>query len=406
MLRDYDVTIVGAGMVGASLACALAPSGLRIAIIEAVPLKNDYQPSYDDRGLTLSPSSKRILEHIDVWGDISSAISPIKKIHVSEQGRFGFTHLDASETNIKDLGYVVIARILGEALHEKMLSLKNISLICPAELKSFKRKDKMMTLEISNLGCSESITTGLLVAADGSQSLVRRLADIRIDKYDFGQTAIVANVTTQKPNQATAYERFTHHGPVALLPIDEYRSVLILTVATKNRNRYMSMADAQFIDGVETEFGRRLGKLEKVGQRRCYPIMFIEAVKQYQQQLILLGNAAHTIHPNSAQGFNLGLRDVAGLTECIFEAIEKRLNIDDISILEKYVSLRLSDQKRVIKFTNRLASIFYNKNPLLIPARCLAMLLLDTLPIVKKTFIQQTMGISGLQPRIVRGQHI
>ena len=103
MLRDYDVAIVGAGMVGASLACALAPSGLRIAIIEAVPLKNDYQPSYDDRGLTLSPSSKRILEHIDVWGDISSAISPIKKIHVSEQGRFGFTHLDASETNIKDL---------------------------------------------------------------------------------------------------------------------------------------------------------------------------------------------------------------------------------------------------------------------------------------------------------------
>jgi len=405
MLRDYDVTIVGAGMVGASLACALAPSGLRIAIIEAVPLKDDYQPSYDDRGLTLSPSSKRILEHIDVWGDISSAISPIKKIHVSEQGRFGFTHLDASETNIKDLGYVVIARVLGEALHEKILSLKNISLICPAELKSFKRNNEMMTLEISNLGYSESITTGLLVAADGSQSLVRRLADIRINKYDFGQTAIVANVTTQKLNQATAYERFTHHGPIAFLPIGKNRSVLIFTIANKDKNRYMSMADAQFIDGVETEFGRRLGKLEKIGQRRSYPIMFIEAVEQYHQQLILLGNAAHSIHPNSAQGFNLGLRDVAGLAECIFEAIEKGLNVDDISILEKYVSSRLSDQKRVIQFTDRLASSFYNKSPLLVPARCLAMLLLDTLPIVKKTFIQQAMGIAGLQPRIVRGQH-
>jgi 2-octaprenyl-6-methoxyphenol hydroxylase len=404
MSRDYDVVIIGAGMVGASLACALAPSGLRIAIIEAVTLKNDYQPSYDDRGLTLSPSSRRILEHIGVWQNVLPAINPIKKIHISEQGRFGFTHMDAAQTNNNDLGYVVVARSLGQALHKQMLSFENISLICPAELKSFKQSEEAMSIEISCSGRSELITSGLLVGADGSQSLVRRLAAINVKEHDFKQTAIVANVTTQKPNQATAYERFTHHGPVALLPIDKNRSVLVFTVATENAAQYMSIADTQFIDAVETEFGRRLGKIEQIGQRRSYPIMFIEAVEQYQQQLILLGNAAHSIHPNSAQGFNLGLRDVAGLAECVFAAIEKGLDIDDISILENYISLRLPDQQRVMRFTNRLASSFYNKNPLLIPARNLAMLMIDTLPIVKETFIKQAMGIAGLQPRAVRGQ--
>ena len=391
-------------MVGASLACALAPSGLRIAIIEAVTLKNDYQPSYDDRGLTLSPSSRRILEHIGVWQNVLPAINPIKKIHISEQGRFGFTHMDAAQTNNNDLGYVVVARSLGQALHKQMLSFENISLICPAELKSFKQSEEAMSIEISCSGRSELITSGLLVGADGSQSLVRRLAAINVKEHDFKQTAIVANVTTQKPNQATAYERFTHHGPVALLPIDKNRSVLVFTVATENAAQYMSIADTQFIDAVETEFGRRLGKIKQIGQRRSYPIMFIEAVEQYQQQLILLGNAAHSIHPNSAQGFNLGLRDVAGLAECVFAAIEKGLDIDDISILENYISLRLPDQQRVMRFTNRLASSFYNKNPLLIPARNLAMLMIDTLPIVKETFIKQAMGIAGLQPRAVRGQ--
>lgn len=404
MSRDYDVVIIGAGMVGASLACALAPSGLRIAIIEAVTLKNDYQPSYDDRGLTLSPSSKRILKHIGVWQNVLPAINPIKKIHISEQGRFGFTHLDASQTHNKELGYVVVARSLGQALHKKISSFENITLICPAELKSFKQSEEGMSVEISHSGRSELITSGLLVGADGSQSLVRRLAAINIKEHDFKQTAIVANVSTQKPNQATAYERFTHHGPVALLPIDKNRSVLVFTVATENAGRYMSMTDTQFINAVETEFGRRLGKFEQVGQRRSYPIMFIEALEQYQQQLILLGNAAHSIHPNSAQGFNLGLRDVAGLAECVFEAIEKGLDVDDISILVNYISLRLPDQKRVMRFTNRIASSFYNKNPLLIPARNLAMLMLDTLPVVKESFIQQAMGIAGLQPRVVRGQ--
>lgn len=404
MRHDYDIVIVGAGMVGASLACALAPSQLRIAIIEPVIFGDDQQPSYDDRGLTLSASSKRILEQINVWQQVHAFATSIKKIHVSEQGRFGFTHLDAEETGHSELGNIVVARSLGQALHKQMASFDNVKLICPAELKQFHREKESMSLEVSESGQIKTMTAGLLVGADGSRSLVRRLAGINTSEKDFKQTAIVANVTTQKPNNSTAFERFTPHGPIALLPIDKNRSVLVFTVERDSAEQYLAMSDEQFIKEVEIEFGRRLGMIEQIGQRRSYPLFFIEALEQYQQQLVLLGNAAHSIHPNAAQGFNLGLRDVAGLAECIFNRINKGYEISDICILEDYIELRQDDQKRIMQLSNKLASIFYNEFPVLSSARNAAMFALDIIPELKKSFMQTTMGFAGVQPRLVRGQ--
>ena len=403
MQRDYDVVIVGAGMVGASLACAIAPLGLKIAIIESVQLSNTEQSSYDDRGITLSPSSKRILDYIGVWQQVQQDVFPIKAIHVSEQGCFGFAHLYASEAGYSELGHVVIARSLGQAIHKQMLSFENVQLLCPAELKHFQQTDDVMQIEIVNSGKNETFTAGLLVGADGNRSLVRRIAGINSQEYDFKQTAIVANVTTQQPNNATAYERFTSHGPIALLPIGNKRSVLVFTVNTDDTEHCLLMSDKQFIDKVEKEFGRRLGRIEQVGKRRSYPIVFSEAVEQYQDQLILLGNSAHTIHPNAAQGFNLGLRDVAGLAESIRAGIEKNHDVSDIYILEQYIKGRKADQKRVMQFTNGLAKTFYNKWPLLQSTRNLAMLIVDTVPELKSLFVETSMGITGLQPRIVRG---
>jgi 2-octaprenyl-6-methoxyphenol hydroxylase len=406
MQHDYDAVIVGAGMVGASLACAIAPTGLRIGIIESVTLTNDQQPSYDDRGITLSPSSKRILEQINVWPQVQAYATPIKKIHISEQGRFGFTHLDAAEAGHNELGNVVVARSLGQALHKQMATFENIELICPAELKHFQRTNFGMTLEITDANGNRTISAGLLVGADGSLSLVRRLAGINTKENDFKQTAIVTNVTTQKPNNSVAYERFTTHGPVALLPIDKNRSVLVFTVERQDAEHYLNMVDGLFIKEVENQFGRRLGNIEQVGQCRSYPIHFIEALEHYQEYLVLLGNSAHSIHPNAAQGFNLGLRDVAGLAECISLGIKKGHAINDISLLENYVKLRHDDQQRVMQFSNRLASSFYNKKPLLSSARNIAMLMLDILPELKTSFVEKTMGIAGLQPRLVRGQSL
>ena len=406
MQHDYDLIIIGAGMVGASLACALAPTGLRIAIIESVEIGDEQQPSYDDRGITLAPSSKRILEHIGVWQKCQADVNPIKHIHVSEQGRFGFTRLSADEIGHAALGYVVVARALGQALHRQMATFENVHLICPAELKHFQTTEEGVRIEFQQSGQSESLTAGLMVGADGSNSLVRRMAGINTKERDFKQTAIVANITTQKNNKATAYERFTRHGPVALLPISENRSVLVFTVLTEDADRHLAMTDPQFINAIEAEFGRRLGKIMQVGRRRSYPIKFIEVQEQVQDNLVLLGNAAHSIHPNAAQGFNLGLRDVAGLAECFTTALKKGFSLDDEGVLQDYLSLRLADQKRTMRLSNGLASSFYNDLPLLGPARNLAMLLVDTLPGLKSRFAEQAMGIAGLQPRLVRGMSL
>ena len=166
------------------------------------------------------------------------------------------------------------------------------------------------------------------------------------------------------------------------------------------------MSDNQYLKTIETEFGRRLGKIQKLGERRPYPILFIEAIQQFQDNLILLGNAANTVHPNGAQGFNLGLRDVAGLSECIFSGLEKKLSIDDINILKNYLELRHSDQQRVIEFSNGLATCFYHDSSLFTSITNITMLLFDCIPPLKSSFLKKTMGIAGHQPKLVRGLYL
>lgn len=400
---DYDIVIAGAGMVGASLAIALAPTGLRIAIVESVSPRNADESSFDDRGITLAPSSRNIFERLGVWQQLRSECYPIKNIHVSEQGRFGFARLHANEAGCEELGYVVLARALGHALLADLQRHDNIELICPAELKNFERNDMTMQVTWQQQGELRHVRTGLLVGADGSHSLVRRLAGINVEQKDFEQTAIVANITTQKPNQATAFERFTPHGPIALLPIGDNRSVLVYVVARNEAQTCMTMSDAGFVQHVQQELGRRLGRIEQLGKRRSYPLLFQQAQTQYQPQLLLLGNSVHTLHPNAAQGFNLGLRDVAGLVDAVHDGLQQGMSVNDVRILERYTESREADQKRVVRFTNGLAKTFYNDWPLLASARNGLMLLVDIVPALKQQIVATAMGKSGHQPTLVRG---
>ena len=402
MQHDYDVAIVGGGMVGASFACAIASTNLSIALIETSVLEEDRQPSYDERGISLSPSSKHILEHFGVWNEIYAHVTPIKEIHVSNQKKFGFTRLTASESNLSELGHVVIAQSMGKALHKKIKQFENIEILCPVKLENFIKQDSGITLELSTSNGTKMIDTKLLVGADGSNSKVRELSGIEVKKSDYKQTAIVSNITTQKPNHSVAYERFTSHGPIALLPIDDNRSVLVFTAHSDKANDYLNMLDDEYIKVIENEFGRRLGKICKIEKRRGYPIFYIEARKQFEKNLVLLGNAAHTIHPNAAQGFNLGLRDAVGLAECITDGLEKKLTIDDVSILEKYIKLRSPDQKSIIEFCNGIANCFYNESFLYHSFSNFAMILIDCIPELKSTLLKKAMGVSGHQPRLVR----
>lgn len=399
MPPDYDLIIIGAGMTGAGLAAALADSGLRIGIVEPLKPGNRRQSGDDERGIALAPASRQILEDIGVWPRISAGVTPIRQVHVSEQGRFGVTRLHARALGRTELACVALARDLGHALHAEMATAENIDLICPAELLQFQPDGNGMRLEIKTPQGQRRMTARLLAGCDGRHSLVRRLAGINTREHDFMQTAIVASLTTQKPNNGVAFERFTPHGPLALLPVGRHKSVLVFSVARADAERYLAKPEREFIRAVEAEFGRRLGGISRLGARRAYPLVFIEAARRYQRRLVLLGNAAQTLHPNGAQGFNLGLRDVAGLADCLLNARRMGRPLDDMTLLEDYCRRRRRDQKRIMRFTNAIAACFYNRLPILSASRGLGLLLLDFMPDLKRGLMEMAMGLSAGPPQ-------
>ncbi len=400
---DYDLIIIGGGMVGASLACALANQSLRVAIVEAVPYQADKQPSYDDRAIALSFGSRRIFDGLDLWPEISQHTTAINRIHVSDQGRFGFARLDNKQENVDALGYVITARNLGRTLVHQLDQLKNLTLISPAKLTDLKLGDDHATAIIDNDGKTETLTASLIVAADGGNSAVRQILDIHTTDHDYKQTAIVANITPEFPHQHVAYERFTQHGPLALLPMEDNRCALVWTHDPQESKRILELNDEKFLDELQTCFGQRLGRFLKTGKRSAYPLKLVKAQEQVRNRLALIGNAAHTLHPIAGQGFNLGLRDVATLAQIITDASQQNLDIGALDVLEQYAQWRTRDHRQVIGFTNTLVSTFSNHFPPLALARNLGLLATDIIPPLKHTLAKHSMGLSGKLPRLARG---
>ncbi|MEE9161015.1 MAG: 2-octaprenyl-6-methoxyphenyl hydroxylase [Gammaproteobacteria bacterium] len=409
MTHDYDIIIVGGGAVGAALACALSNrkgnnkgnSSLRIAVIEEVSSKSDIQPSYDDRGLSISLLSKNILDNLGLWENISPHSNPVRNIHVSDQHHFGFVRMDAKSMNVPALGYIVLARELGNAFMKNIEAADNISLFCPASVTDVEISDSLASVTVNIKGVSKIITSKLLVAADGADSRTRAMLGIKATVKDYEQVAIVSNVIPERPHADTAYERFTESGPLALLPYTEQRCILVFTVAARDAEHYLQMDEQCFLNRLLERFGRRLGKFSKLGQRKSYPLKMLQAEEQVKHRAVVLGNAAHAVHPNAAQGFNLGLRDAAVLAEALIAAQEKNLDIGEVSILKSYLESRAEDQQRVLSFTDRLARNFYNRQPLKIIARNLVMLATDLIPPLKHRFTRSAMGFWGHQPSLV-----
>jgi len=400
---DYDLIIAGGGMVGASLACALSEQNLRIAIIEAVPYQAEKQPSYDDRAIALSFGTSRIFNGMGLWSDIYPLTTAIKRIHVSDQGRFGFTRLDHQQEGVDALGYVITARDLGKTLVQKLDRLHNLTLVSPATLTDLRLDKELATAVISRDGESESITARLIVAADGGNSIVRQKLDINTTDHDYQQTAIIANVSPERPHQFVAYERFTRHGPLALLPMDDNRCALVWTHSPEDANRVLELDDESFLAELQASFGNRLGRLLKAGKRSAYPLKLVRAQEQVRTRLALIGNAAHTLHPIAGQGFNLGLRDVATLAQTIVDVMQSGQDIGELEVLKEYAQWRSRDHRQVIGFTDTLVNTFSNHFPPLTFARNLGLLATDIIPPLKHSLARHSMGISGRLPRLARG---
>lgn len=402
--HDYDLLIVGGGMVGASLAIGLSGRGLRLALVDAHAPGDPAQPGYDDRAIALAYGSRRIFEGMGLWPELAAEAEPICDIHVSDRGHFGFSRLSARDEGVPALGYVATARQLGQVLQARLRACADVDWIAPAEVVAVAQDDlgAQVTLqgpdgEPRTLGCA------LLAAADGGRSFVRRQLDLPVRQWTYGQSAVVTNVTPERPHRGRAFERFTDSGPLALLPMSEGRCAVVWTVRDEALEHVIGLDDAAFLAALQARFGYRLGRFTRVGRRASYPLQLLRVRESVRRRVVLLGNAAHTLHPIAGQGFNLGLRDVAALVEEVLTAHRAGRDIGADEVLQAYRDWREDEQRQVALATDGLARLFSNPLLPLRLGRNLGMLAVDLLPFARHRLARRAMGLAGRQPRLARG---
>lgn len=390
-------------MVGAALACVLGRHGYKIALIEAQEFKQAKQPGFDDRAIALSWGSSRILNQLGLWQPINAVAAPIKKIHVSDRGHFGLTQIFAEEEKVPALGYVVTARQVGEVLIHTLMEGDYCQLFYPARLLAIENEADRVNLTVEMEQQRVQLRAKLVIAADGAQSAVRSLLGISYTERDYQQDAIVANLTPQFDHNNTAFERFTGTGPIAVLPMRPFRQsprcALIWTVPRAHARQLLDTDDAAFLAILQQQFGYRLGYLTAVGKRSSYPLSLIHINSRSPRRIVFIGNAAQTIHPVAGQGFNLALRDMAALLDCLLHpgpAIDPGAS----DLLQRYSAIRKTDQHRVIRFTDSLIKIFSNELPLFRHARAASLSVLDLLPPLRRKLVYMSMGLQTALPHI------
>ena len=404
MKTDFDILIVGGGLVGASLACALRESGLSIGMIEAMTPALSEKPGFDDRTLALAYGSRRIFEGLGVWNAIADrGAAPIKRIHISDRGRFGATRLHARDVGLDALGYVVSAPVLGTSLYHAIAGRSNIHVLSPATVLSVEIGDDAARVCVSAGGTEHDLRARLVVAADGANSPIREAAGIEASRVDYGQTAIVSAVATEYAHEGTAYERFTESGPLALLPAGSDYCAVVWTVAADQVDTVKAWDDETFRAKLQDCFGERLGRFLRVGKRQVHPLALTQVREHVRPRLVIVGNAAHTVHPVAGQGFNLGLRDVATLAEVLMEAVHAGRDIGDLTGLRRYADWRARDNKVVSTLTHSLIRVFSNDYWPVVCLRDAGLVAVDLLPPAKRGLIRVTSGLAGRLPRLACG---
>ena len=389
------LAIVGGGLVGASLALALQRGakerGWTIELIEPFEPGHDYQPSYDARSTALSYGTRLIYQRLGVWDQIAERAEPITDIHVSDRGRAGVTRLDAASQQVQALGYVVenawIGHCLWQALDDNVVTRR-----CPAEVEYMRAVPGGYRLTLTD---SQTLDCDLAVLADGGRSGLREHLGIEVKQSPYGQTALIANVTPGIPHGGRAFERFTDEGPMALLPLPDNRCALVWTRPERDAARLGSIPETEFLDELQQAFGYRLGGFQQVGARHLYPLVLIEAEEQVRSSLVVLGNAAHSLHPIAGQGYNLSLRDTEALAVAL---LHSSAPLGALSVLQGYHRQQRSDQRLTVGFSDQLTQLFGESGRLSVAGRNLGLLGLDLLPPAKAWFARQAMGM-GVRER-------
>lgn len=394
----HDVLIVGGGLVGASLAIALDRLGMDVAQIEASPA-NSLPPVFDQRNLSFADATVNALTALGVMQQLRLPPAPIRRIHVSRAGDFGRVCMQASDYGREEFGRVVVASDFGQALEQRLGELQGLTRYRPARFLGGAVDGNVWQVRIAHEGAERSLQARLLVGADGSASGVRTVLGIEADERDYRQTLLVSRVRASRPPDGTAWERFTTHGPTALLPRGDRHYGVVHGVSREEAGAAMAWDDATWLARIQAAFGWRAGRFLAAGSRSAYPMVRVVARRTVAERAVLVGNAAQSMHPVGAQGFNLGLRDALTLAELL---AEHRGDPGDAELLRRYEERRREDRERTLEFSDGLARVTANDAPLLRPLRALGLLAVDRLPGLQARLAGGAMGYRGQVPALCR----
>ena len=402
---QQEVIIVGGGMVGLSLALMLAKANIAVKLLEAVkyPDYDDanttpYHSSFDARNTALSRRTVQIYQKLGLWEALQEHATPILEVHITEQGSFGKARLVAEQEKVESFGQVIENAWLGRVLLTQVRQQALIELIDGVQVSSLQQDTDFVYVE-ANRGdeYTHSLKAKLVIAADGRDSFCRQALGVGADVHDYDQVAIVTTVQTSKPHKQVGFERFSHLGPLALLPLPgECRRSVVWPVKKGTEGEWLGDEnDQHFLEALQKTYGDRAGKFQKTGKRFSFPLSQVLADKQAVGRVILMGNAAHTIHPVAGQGFNLCMRDADVLVRSILEQITKSDDIGEPEMLKAYEQSRLADQKRVIKFCDSVVRGFSNQNPVLKLLRNTGLVAFDVIPGIKPLIANYAMGLKA-----------
>jgi len=394
---NYDIVIVGGAMTGTTLALALSAftnGKMKIAVLERQPAKQHQQSGFDARCIALSDGSCQKFSRIilpdgqNLWQKIQPFSTHIEQIHVSDKGHSGIVEFSARESHLQQLGAVIELQQAGQIMLQAVEQSDNIDYLCPVEIAHIECSQDGVKISLKN---GRTLTAQLLIGADGTKSEVASAVNISQEMlHDYGQTAIIANVQTQQPHQNRAFERFTTEGPLALLPMKD--NLMSLVWCVRHADELLQTDENAFLTRLQQQFGWRLGRFQRCGQRFAYPLTLSRAAQHVQARTVLIGNAAQTLHPIAGQGFNLGIRDVMTLANILSYAYLQQQEIGDDALLQQYENKRKADQKQMIQLTDGLLTIFANNLLPLQIGRNLGLMALAQSSMLRQYFAKPTLG--------------
>lgn len=396
--QRYDVAIVGGGMIGLTLGIALAREGMRVALVERMPMQSQLAPAFDGRVSAIALSSKNLLNAIGAWDDMSAGAEPILDIRVSDGDSPFFLHYDHQEVGDAPFGWIVENRHIRHALMQAAARYSNLEIIAPATIADVTWSEGAVTLSLGGW----QVEASLVIAADGKDSELRKRAGIQAISARYDQTAIVCTIAHTLPHHGLAQERFLPAGPFAVLPMRNNRSSLVWVEKAEHAPVFLRLPEAECVQEIRERVGDYLGEIQLAGPRFAYPLSLGHAASYTGKRLALAGDAAHAIHPIAGQGVNLGFRDVAVLAEVLAERFRLGLDIGAADGLAAYVRWRRFDNLAMLAVTDGLTRLFGSDAPPVKLARGLGLWAVSKAPPLKRLFMRHAMGLTGDLPRLLR----